>query len=78
MKKTLARAALAACFLGAVSVTALMSGPVAAANDDKPAAPKVTLAVGKPLIEAEKLLNAKDYAGALADYVVGILIKEHN
>ena len=66
MKKTLARAALAACFLGAVSVAALMSGPVAAANDDAPAKPKVTLAVGKPLVEAEKLLATKDYAGALA------------
>lgn len=65
MKRTLVRAALAACLLGA-SATALMSGPAAAANDDKPAAPKISLPVGKPLMAAEKLLAAKDYAGALA------------
>ena len=66
MKKSLARAALAACLLGAVSGTALMWSPAFAANDDKPAAPKITMAVGKPLFEAEKLLAAKDFAGAKA------------
>ena len=63
MKRTLVHAALAACLLGAVSGAALMPVLAADAPDERP---KVSRAVSKPLLEAQQLEAAKDYAGAMA------------
>ncbi|HEY0107261.1 MAG TPA: hypothetical protein VGB91_14365, partial [Rhizomicrobium sp.] len=60
MNKRIFRAGLVACLLSAASTLAL--SPAVAADSGV----KVSPAVGKLLGPAQKLLQAKDYAGALA------------
>ncbi len=70
MKTRFVGAALAVCLLG--SASALMTfetvSPAYAAT--KPSGPQVSPAVGKLLNGAQKLMEAKDFAGAL------VLIKQ--
>ena len=71
MTKNIRRAAMAA-FMTATMATALTAlvpadaAPARNAKQEKPAASQVRAAVGKPLSEAMKLVDAKDFAGALA------------
>jgi hypothetical protein len=71
MRTTLSRAALAACLLGSAAVlTAVSVSSAFAAETKPPASPKVGPVVGKFLEAAKKLMDAKDYAGAM------VLIKQ--
>src|SRR5579871_708880 len=71
MTKNIRRAAMAA-FMTATMATALTAlvpadaAPARNAKQEKPTANQVRPAVGKPLTEAMKLVDAKDFAGALA------------
>ena len=77
MNKLIRRAAMAALVsaASATAVTALMpawaavpqrTGPNAKADAAKAAGPQVRVPVGKPLNDAMKLVDTKDFAGALA------------
>ena len=69
MKTRFVRAALAVCLFGSAAVLATMSS-VSPAVAAEPAGPKVSPPVGKLLTGAKKLMEAKDYAGAM------VLIKQ--
>jgi hypothetical protein len=69
MKTRFVRAALAVCLLGSAAVLATASS-VSPSVAAEPAGPKVSPPVGKLLTGAKKLMEAKDFAGAL------VLIKQ--
>lgn len=71
MTRNIRRAAMAALMTAtmATAMTALVpadAAPARNAKQEKPAANQVRAVVGKPLTEAMKLADAKDFAGALA------------
>ncbi len=66
MNKKIVRAAFAALLLSTTASAAMVSLPAAAADDKKPPERPVSKAVMKPLFEAQKALQAKDYTAAMA------------
>jgi tetratricopeptide (TPR) repeat protein len=80
MNKFIRRAVTAALVSTAsvVTVTALMPAYAAPAKkpDPKAEAPKVRPVVGKPLNDAVKLVNAKDFAGALVKVNEADMVKD--
>lgn len=65
MKKSLLRAVVVACLPFCALALTVATAPAYAAKSNSDG-PKVSRAAGKPLGECQKLLDAKDYAGAIA------------